>query len=230
MSASNIPYAALSETIPSVELTRHNSALVVVDVQYSDACAGRGWVKACEAVEPGSMDYYLERLNSTTLPAIAKLLAAFRAEARPIIHLATGSHYQDLRDCPPRFRQWTRELERAGNVEDMWWTGNPDYAFLSEVAPLPGETVIRKTTQGAFNGSAIDDTLRRMGIENLIFTGVVSSCCVETSARDAADRGYGCTLVSEACADTDAQMHEAAMKNFALYFGKVVQSTDELLG
>lgn len=111
----------------------------------------------------------------------------------------------------------------------MWWVGNPDFAFLEEVAPLAQETIIRKTTQGAFNGSEIDTTLQRMGIKNLVFTGVVTSCCVETTARDAADRGYGCVLVSDACADCDEAMHDAAMLNFGLYFGKVVDTAEELL-
>jgi nicotinamidase-related amidase len=68
-----------------------------------------------------------------------------------------------------------------------------------------------------------------MGIKNLVFSGVVTSCCVETTARDAADRGYGCVLVSDACADCDEAMHDAAMLNFGLYFGKVINSVEELL-
>ncbi|RBH56412.1 cysteine hydrolase [Pseudomonas sp. MWU13-2860] len=138
----------LSSTIPGVDFSDLNAtALMVVDVQHSDATPGRGWVKACEAV-----------------------------------------------------------------------------------APLPDETIIRKTTQGAFNGSEIHNTLERMGIKNLVFTGVVTSCCVETTARDAADRGFGYVLVSDGCADADPGMHNAAMLNFGLYFGKVVQSAEELTG
>lgn len=68
-----------------------------------------------------------------------------------------------------------------------------------------------------------------MGIKNLVFTGVVTSCCVETTARDDADRGYGCVLVSDACADCDEAMHDAAMLNFGLYSGKVVDTAEELL-
>lgn len=223
-------FTALSATIPGVDFSDIGAtALVVVDVQHSDATENRGWVKACEAVDEGSMRYYLDRLEQTTIPAIRSLLGAFREAGRPVIHLCTGSLYQDMRECPARFRAWTRDLEEAGGVQDMWWVGNPDFAFREEVAPLGDETVIRKTTQGAFNGSEIDTTLRRMGITNLVFTGVVTSCCVETTARDAADRGYGCILVSDACADCDEAMHEAAMLNFGLYFGKVVNRAEELL-
>lgn len=220
----------LSSTIPGIDFTdRTATALIVVDVQYNDAAPDRGWVKACEAIEPGSMRYYLERLERTTIPAIRALLDAFRRAGRPVIHLAIGSAYRDMRDCPARFREWSRILEKAGGIQDLWWTENPDYAFREEVSPLDGETVIRKTTQGAFNGSEIQNVLDRMGIRNLVFAGVVTSCCVETTARDAADRGFGCVLVSDACADCDPVMHDAALSNFGLYFGGVVRTADDLV-
>lgn len=226
----SVSYDPLSATIPGIDFAnRTETALVVIDVQYNDAAADRGWVKACEAVSPGSMRYYVERLEHTTLPAIRALLDAFRQTRRPVVHLAIGSAYRDMRDCPARFRAWTRTLEAAAGIEDMWWTGNPDYAFRDEVAPLEGETVIRKTTQGAFNGSEIQNVLDRMGVRNLVLTGVVTSCCVETTARDAADRGFGCVMVSDACADTDEAMHDAALANFALYFGKVVARADDVV-
>lgn len=112
--------SALSSTIPGVNFSDlASTALVVVDVQHSDATANRGWVKACEAVDPGSMRYYLDRLEKRAIPAIRSLLKAFRDSGRPVIHLCTGSLYQDMRDCPARFRDWTRELEVAGGVEDI---------------------------------------------------------------------------------------------------------------
>jgi nicotinamidase-related amidase len=226
----NAAFENLSLTIPGIDFSdRTATALVVIDVQYSDAAPDRGWVKACEVIEPGSMGYYLERLEHTTIPAIRTLLDAFRRAQRPVIHLAIGSEYRDMRDCPARFREWSRTLEEAAGIQDLWWTDSPDYAFLEEVAPLEGETVIRKTTQGAFNGSEIQNVLDRMGIKNLVFTGVVTSCCVETTARDAADRGFGCVLVSEACADCDPVMHDAALANFGLYFGMIAPTADDLV-
>jgi len=46
----------------------------------------------------------------------------------PVVHISTGSAYRDMA-IPPRFRDWTHRLERAAGIDDMWWTGNPDYAF-----------------------------------------------------------------------------------------------------
>ncbi|QTV14987.1 isochorismatase family protein [Pseudomonas fluorescens] len=59
--------------------------------------------------------------------------------------------------------------------------------------------------------------------------GVFNSCCVETTAREAANRGYGCILVSDTHADCDEAMYEAAILNFGLYFGKVSNHAEELL-
>ncbi|TQI33187.1 hypothetical protein FLI86_25240 [Pseudomonas aeruginosa] len=84
----------MSATIPGVDLSDLGAtALIVVDVQHSDATQNRGWVKACEAVDPGSMGYYLDRLEQTTIPAIHRLLKAFRDSGRPVIHLCTGTLY-----------------------------------------------------------------------------------------------------------------------------------------
>jgi nicotinamidase-related amidase len=68
-----------------------------------------------------------------------------------------------------------------------------------------------------------------MGIRNMVFTGVVPSCCVETTARNAADRGFGCVLVPVACADCDPVMHDAALSNFGLYFGRIARTADDLI-
>ena len=65
-----------------------------------------------------------------------------------------------------------------------------DDEFLQEVAPAGDEIIFDKTSAGVFNSTAIDSVLRRMGINCLVFTGIVTDGCVELSARDAADRGF----------------------------------------
>ncbi|MDQ0317437.1 cysteine hydrolase family protein [Amorphus orientalis] len=220
----------MTAMIPAVDLSkREQLALVIIDMQYHDASPDHGMTRAWEQAYPGSMSYYNDRLTATTVPAIRNLLNYFRNEKLTVIHLVIGSPYRDLRDCPPRFRAWTRNMERAAGIEDVWWAENPDFAVIEPLAPLPDETVVRKTTNGAFNGSEFDATLQRMGITSLVITGCVTSACVETTARDAADRGYDCVLVSDACADYDPDMHDATMKAFALYFGRVAATGNEVI-
>jgi len=221
---------SLFDLVPAVDLSRHSKvALLVVDMQYHDASPTRGLGLAMDRLVPGAMDYYNARLEALTVPAIRRLLDCFRKQGLAVVHLVLGSDYRDLRECPPRFREWTRNLEGATGATDIWWTGNPDFQVRKELAPAEGETVVRKTTNGGFNGSRLDDVLRWMGIDTLVIAGVVTSACIETTARDAADRGYHCVLVDDATADYDAEMHRASLKAFALNFGRVADSAEVIM-
>lgn len=215
---------------PKVDLSdRQGVALVIIDMQYHDASPEHGLTRALSDMAPGSMDYYSRRLRETTIPAIQRLLAFFRAEDLSIIHLVLGSEHQDLRDCPPRFRDWTRNMERVTGLNDIWWTRNPDFEILSELSPKLGEHIVRKTTNGAFNGSNIKNVLKNNNISKLIITGAVTSACVETTARDAADRGYHCVIVGEATADYDPDMQAATMRAFSLNLGRIVETADHAI-
>lgn len=219
----------LGHAVPAVDPDPARSALVIIDMQYHDAWPNRGLTAAIERKVPGSMAYYSARLSGTTIPAIEHLLKAWRTAELPVIHLVFGSNYRDLRDCPSRIRDWMRNMEKISGLCDVFWSGSEDFGIIAPLAPVPGEMVVKKTTNGAFNGSNLDDLLRRTGLDTLVICGVVTSACVETTARDAADRGYGCVLVSDACADYDPDMHEATMKAFALNFGRVVLGPDDIL-
>ena len=114
-------------------------------------------------------------------------------------------------------------------MDDLVWAGSPLFEIRREIAPEPGDVVIDKTTFGAFNGSDIDARLKAMGVETLLVTGVSTNLCVETTARDAADRGYGVILIDECTADFDEPAQEAALAAFHVNFGRVVRSADELI-
>ena len=94
------------------------------------------------------------------------------------------------------------------------------------VKPNPGELVINKNSNGAFNSTPIDQILRNMGIDTLVIAGVVTNACVETTARDAADRGYNCILVEDGCASYEEISHEMTLRSFARLFGKVMNTDD----
>lgn len=220
----------LNEVSPGVVLSADaDTALLVIDMQYHDASPERGLNPAWERIEPGSMSYYNRRLTETTVPTIARLLPFFRDNRMPVIYLVLGSPYRDLRDCPPRFREWARSLEQRAGIEDLWWSGNPDFEILEELAPHDEDTVIRKTSNGAFNSSHLDQALQWMGVRKLVITGVVTSACVETTARDAADRGYHSVLVDEGTADYDPDMHAATLRAFQFNLGRIAGSADEVM-
>lgn len=213
--------------ISTVHLRRSDTALLIVDMQYCDASPDQGFNLAFDNIEPGSMDYFNARVEVSVIPAIRKLLAAFRRHGMPIVYLMLGSSYRDLRDVPRRHREWVRAIEEAGGVQDIFWAGHPAFAVREEIAPLAGDSIVTKTTWGAFTSSNLDLVLRELGVANLVITGVSTNCCVETTARDAADRGYGCVLVDEALADYDQAAHDASLSALFFAFARVVGTADE---
>jgi nicotinamidase-related amidase len=216
--------------VPPVPLRKDGTtALVIIDVQYRDAHPDHGVGLAMQKIIPGSMDYFFERVESTLLPSIRRLLDYFRANKLPVIHVLLGSDYRDLRDCPPRFREWVAKLEQDSGVRDIFWSGGRGYEVREEIAPVEGETIVRKLTMGAFNSGNIDTVLRSMGLTSLVVTGVSTNACVETTARDAADRGYATVIVDEAAADYDQAAHDATLRAFHFNLGRVVRSSSDLI-
>jgi biuret amidohydrolase len=216
--------------VPPVTLAADSStALLIIDMQYHDASPDQGFNLAVEQIQPGGMAYFNERNEDVVIPAIRDLLRYFRSRTLPVIFLTLGSDYEDYRDIPPRMREWILDVEERSAVRNIFWSGNPAFAIRQEIEPLPGETIIRKRTFGAFNSSNLDQYLRDSGIRNLVITGISTNACVETTARDAADRGWGCVMVSQGMADYDAEAHEATLRAFHFNFGRVVDAADDVI-
>jgi len=87
---------------------------------------------------------------------------------------------------------------------------------------------VNKTTYGTFNSTGLDHALRSLGIASLVVGGVVTNVCVETTARDAADRGYEVVLLDDGCAAFSPEIYEATLLSFQGPFGRVRRS-DEVL-
>ena len=205
------------------------TALLTVDMQETVASPDQGFSLAMERLEPGVGDYHHKRVAELVIPTIQALLTYFRAHGLPVVYLIVGSEHRDYRDLPAPFRESHRALEAQSGVSDVLWFGSPASAIRREIAPRPGETVIPKRSFGAFNGSDIDRILRAMGVESLVIVGLGTSVCVESTARDAADRGYRCVLVDEGMADYDEQAHNATLRAFHANFGRVVRGATDVV-
>jgi nicotinamidase-related amidase len=70
--------------------------------------------------------------------------------------------------------------------------------------------------------------LRHLGVDSLVVGGVATNACVESTVRDAADSGYRCLLVDDACAGYDAAFHEMTMRSFRNVFGRIGTTDDAL--
>lgn len=215
--------------VPAVRMLRKSSALVIVDMQYNDASPDQGWNLAYERVKPGSTDYFNSRNEGLVIPSIQRLLSYFRENHLQIIYFRIGSVHRDLRDFPERFRRLIRSMERASGVDDILWAGNPSFEIRTELSPRADEMILNKTTWSPFNSTPIASILRDQGIESLVLTGVATNGCVEATARDAADQGYGCVIVDEATADYDQAAQDAALAACYATYGRIAKSSSDVI-
>lgn len=165
-------------------------ALVVIDMQR-------------DFIEPGGFGATLgndvARLKAI-VPTVAALIALFRRHRLPIIH-TREAHKPDLSDCPPAKRLRGRPGLRIGDTGAMGRiliAGEPGNAILPELAPVAGEIAIDKPGKGMFWATGLHERLQGMGITQLVFSGVTTEVCVQTSMREANDRGYDCLLIEDA--------------------------------
>ncbi|MCA3633124.1 MAG: cysteine hydrolase [Methylobacterium sp.] len=167
-----------------------STALIVIDMQR-------------DFLEPGGFGEALGNDVSTLRPAIApvaRLLALFRARGWPVIH-TRESHRPDLSDCPPAKLSRGAPGLRIGDRGPMGRIlvrGEAGNAILPECAPVAGEIEIDKPGKGAFHRTYLQAMLEARGISHLVFAGVTTEVCVQTSMREANDRGYECLLIEEA--------------------------------
>ena len=90
------------------------------------------------------------------------------------------------------------------------------------------ERVVNKITPSGFTSSELELILHTYGATDLLFTGVSTNMCVESTLRDASDRGFGCVLVEDACGADTEEYHDAALTVMQRLYGHVL-STDEVL-
>jgi nicotinamidase-related amidase len=166
------------------------TALIVIDMQR-------------DFIEPRGFGESLGNdvsLLAAIVPAVAGLLDLCRRHGILVIH-TREAHRPDLSDCPPAKLARGNASLRIGDTGPMGRilvAGEPGNDILPEVAPLPGEIVIDKPGKGAFYATALGEILRLKGITHLLLAGVTTEVCVQTTMREANDRGYDCLLVEDA--------------------------------
>ena len=172
------------------QLDPAHTALVVIDMQR-------------DFIEPGGFGASLGNnvaLLEAIIPTTAELIALFRRQGWPIIH-TREAHRPDLSDCPPAKISRGKPGLRIGEMGAMGRiliAGEPGNQIVDALAPLPGEIAIDKPGKGMFWATGIHETLQAMGITHLVFAGVTTEVCVQTSMREANDRGYECLLIEDA--------------------------------
>ena len=180
------------------------TALVIIDMQR-------------DFMEPGGFGETLGNDVSRLAPAvkpIGAVLAAARRLGMLVIHTREG-HLPDLSDAPPAKVERGAPSLRIGDPGPMGRIlirGEAGHDIIPELYPLDSEIVIDKPGKGAFYATELGEILQNYGIENLLVCGVTTEVCVNTTVREANDRGYRCVVLSDGCASYFPEFHEMGLK------------------
>ena len=193
-----------------------NPALLVIDVQ-------NGFVSKGGSYDLLGMD---TSRYCQVIPKIKELLELCRENTIPVfytqavressgIDLLTRTH-----QILPKSRE-ERIMKKPICVRGTW-----DADIVAEVAPIPGDHVVIKRRDSAFHDTEIKVWLSSLGINTLIFSGIDTSICVESSLRDAFNIGYDVVLISDATISSNKKHYESTIDNINDYYGLVMDLSE----
>ncbi|HCC10639.1 MAG TPA: cysteine hydrolase [Atlantibacter hermannii] len=179
------------------------TALVMIDMQR-------------DFVEPHGFGEALGNDVSLLRRAIepcTRLLEAARQAGLLIVHTREG-HRADLSNCPAAklTRGGKTFIGQQGSMGRILIQGEPGHDIIPELYPLSGEPIIDKPGKGAFYATDLHLILQARGIKSLIICGVTTEVCVQTTAREANDRGYEVLIPEDCCASYFPEFHRAALE------------------
>jgi nicotinamidase-related amidase len=186
------------------EMEAERTAFLIIDMQR-------------DFLEPGGFGDALgndvSHLRAAIGP-IAAMLAACRAAGMLVVHTREG-HRPDLSDLTgAKYRRgrFDTRIGDDGPMGRILVRGEPGHGIIEELAPASGEPVIDKPGKGAFFATDLSAILAHRGIKQLVVTGVTTEVCVNTTVREANDRGFDCLVLSDCCGSYFPEFHEMGLK------------------
>jgi nicotinamidase-related amidase len=187
-----------------IDLDWSTTALLIIDMQR-------------DFMEPGGFGETLGNdvsLLARAVEPIAAVLKAARENAMLVVHTREG-HLPDLSDAPlakiergaPRLR-----IGDPGPMGRILIRGEAGHDIIPALYPAAGEIVIDKPGKGAFYATSLGDDLKAHNISTLLVCGVTTEVCVNTTVREANDRGYRCVVLADGCASYFPEFHEMGLK------------------
>ena len=205
MAHSNSPSTGMVAAEPEpIALDWAATALLIIDMQR-------------DFMEPGGFGETLgndvSQLARAVKP-IASVLKAAREAEMLVVHTREG-HLPDLSDAPAAKVERGAPSLRIGDPGPMGRIlirGEAGHDIIPELYPLDSEIVIDKPGKGAFYATELGDVLQKYGIANLLVCGVTTEVCVNTTVREANDRGYRCVVLADGCASYFPEFHDMGLK------------------
>jgi nicotinamidase-related amidase len=181
-----------------------HTALLLIDMQR-DFVGSDGFF--------GSLGIDLTMYDETR-PRLAALLEAARRHGVLVIHVQNTALPDRMSDSPAQIRFNMRMHESArrdGPPLRYTVPGTPGHEFVTELAPLPGELVVRKYRSSAFWGTNLELLLRSNGIQTVVVGGCTTEGCVESTARDAMFSDHYVVIADDCVGSDDKEQHDASM-------------------
>jgi ureidoacrylate peracid hydrolase len=189
-------------------LRNTQTALIVVDVQ-NDFCHSQG------AISKRNVD--LTDVRKNVVPTLISFIGKCRESGMPVVFVRTI--HTDWTNSP----SWLGRM--GGTVGKLpICEANSHGSEFYGVEPRAGDHIVTKHRYSGFVGTDLDMVLRSRGTETLLFTGVATNVCVETTARDGFNLNYHVIFVEDCCGAFSPEEHSSALTNISKYFGIVSDS------
>ena len=202
---------------PVLEATK--TAVVVVDMVNHQVTPGK-WLMAHLAERGIDLSYIEERVRDLVIPSTQRLLDTARSNGGRVAYVRVGTLSADYADGLPAYRK----------LYPIWEAYDGSYAcdVIEALAPQPGDINLIKTGSGGFTTSALDRHLRNLGVEHVVYTGVITNACVLLTMGGGSDLGYYGYLASECTATFSQRLQDISEEIIGAQLGEVL-STDELI-
>ena len=223
-----VPSTALGSVIlparpEPVKVSASDTAVIVIDMQNAYASAGGYVDKAGFDVAPAA----------ATIGQIARVLEAARGAGMPVIYLQNGWDADYVEAGTPASPNWHKSnalktmRSRPELAGQLLARGGWDYELVDALAPQPGDITLHKTRYSAFFNSQLDSVLRSRGIRTLVFVGIASNVCVESTLRDGFHLEYFGIMLEDATHHLGPDfVREATVYNIEKFFGWVSTVAD----
>ena len=216
-------YVTLPASPEPLRVKVNETALVVVDMQNAYATVG-GYVDVAGFSVEGARGAIVQTKSA---------VEAARAAGIPVIYFQNGWDPDYVEAGTPGSPNWHKSnaLKTMRARPELHGTllakGTWDYAIVDELTPQLGDIVVPKTRYSGFFNTNMDSVLRARGIRNLVFTGVATNVCVESSLRDAFHLEYFGVVLKDATHHLGPDfIQEAALYNIEKFFGWVSTTSD----
>lgn len=194
------------------KLAPRRSALVLIDMQ-NDFCAEGGYIDLVTGNDVSA--------GAALVPRLQALIDAARSVDVPVIWVRADYSMDKI---PPSMRVVS---QARGITAECCKPGTWGAAWFG-IAPLPEDKIVTKHTYSGFANTELNDILRALKVQSVVFGGVTTQVCVESTVRDAHSAGYLCIVPHDAVASHTPSLHDAALTNIRFFLGDVCAAADVL--